>query len=138
MPGKSYYEQQIGQSTARTLQGAERGAISSGAYGGAVASAQDKELQAIQNLAQMNAQWQAQQQQGLAGAYGQMGQLKDTQFQQNVLNPWNMKANIASEKAGTGAINQANAANDLTSTVMQFVGTTYYNQILADLQKNKG
>jgi hypothetical protein len=137
MPGLKRSEQLVGESTARAMTGAERGAISSTAYGGAVAGAQDKELQAIQNLAQMNAQWSAQQQQNLAGAQNQMGQLEDQKWEQNVNLPWNIKANMASERVGTGQQNLFAGLGDMAGAVQSFVGTKYYTDMLAELQKNK-
>lgn len=136
MPGLKRSEQLVGESTARTMTGAERGAISSTAYAGSVASAQDKELQAIQNLAQMNAQWSQQQKQNLAGAYNQYGQLQDQQFEYNVNQPWQIKANMASEKAGVGMTNLFSGLGDMSSAVQNFVGTKYYTDMLAGLQGN--
>ena len=44
MPGMDQYQQMYGETTARSINAAERGAISSNVYQGAVSSAQDREL----------------------------------------------------------------------------------------------
>jgi hypothetical protein len=137
MPGQRRTEQLIGETSARAMTGAERGAISSTAYQGAVQSSQDKELQAIMNLAQMGAQYKTQAAKDLAGAETQMGQLKDQQFKTNILDQWGMKADIAANKMGVGQQNLFAGLGDISSSVMQFTGTKYYTDILAELQKNK-
>jgi len=138
MPGQSRYEQLIGQSTARAMTGAERGAISSGVYQGAVASAQDKELQALQNLALMGAQYKAQARQNLAGAQQQYGQLQDVAFEYNVNQPYQIGLNMANEQRMAGAQNLFGGLGEMGSAITSLVGTKYYTDVMAGLYpKNK-
>ena len=133
MPGQKYYENLIGESTARAMTGAERGAISSNVYQGAVETAQDKELQALNNLALMGMQYKTQAQQNLAGAQSAMGQLKDVQWQTNVLQPWEIQKNIETEQRQAGMQNMFSGLGDMGSAVMNFVGTKYMGEIIKEL-----
>ena len=137
MPGMQRYEQMIGESTSRAMTGAERGAISSNVYQGSVLSAQDRELQALQQLAQMGVQYKTQAMQNLAGAQTQMGQLQDQAFEYNVNQPWQIRANMAAERMQSGGQNLYGGMSDIASTAMNFVGTNYYKKILEELQNNK-
>ena len=137
LPGQDYYTQQIGQSSARAMTGAERGAISSNVLQGSVESSQTKELQAIQDLAQMGVQWKTQQKQNLIAAQNQMGQLQDVQWQMNQLQPWDIKANMAQSKIQAGGQNLWGGITDIGNTVQNFVGTDYYRKILEEIQKNR-
>ena len=134
MPGMQRYEQMIGESTARAMTGAERGAISSNVYQGSVLSAQDRELQALQQLAQMGVQYKTQTMQNLAGAQTQMGQLQDQAWNYNVAQPWDIRANMAQSKIQAGGENLWGGITDLSSTVSSFVGTKYMAEILKSLQ----
>ena len=134
MPGQKYYENLIGESTARAMTGAEKGAISSNVYQGAVETAQDKELQALNNLALMGMQYKTQAQQNLAGAQSAMGQLKDVQWQTNVLQPWEIQKNIETEQRQAGMQNMFSGLGDMGSAVQNFVGTRYYTEMLKGLQ----
>jgi hypothetical protein len=134
MPGQRQYENLIGESTARTMAGAERGAISSNVYQGSVETAQDKELQALQNLALMGVQYKTQVQQNLAGVQTQMGQLKDIQWQTNVMQPWEIQKNIETEQRQAGMQNLFGGLGEMGSSVMNFVGTKYMGEIMKGLQ----
>ena len=137
MPGMDQYKQMYGEATARAMTGAERGAISSNVYQGAVEGAQDKELQALQQLAMMGANYKTTAMQNLAGAQQQYGQLQDQQFEYNVNQPWQIKANMAQSKMQAGGQNLWGGITDMGNTAMNFVGTDYYRKILEELQKNK-
>lgn len=134
MPGQQMYEDLIGQTTARAMTGAERGAISSNAYMGSVLSAQDKELEALKDLAQMGAQYKTQQQQNLAGAQQTMGQLEDTQWEMNQNRPWQMQMQMASENKQAGMQNLFGGLGDIGQSIQSLVGTKYYADILKGLQ----
>lgn len=136
MPGQQYYEDKIGESTARTVSNAERGAISSNVFQGAVSSAQDKELQAIQDLARMGAEYKTTQMQNFAQAQNKMGELQDQQWEINQFQPWEIKANMAAEKRSAGVQNLFGGITDMGQTAMNFVGTQYYQKILKGLQDN--
>ena len=133
MPGMDRYQEMIGESTARAMTGAERGAISSNVYQGAVESAQDKELQALRELALMGTQYKTQAMQNLAQAQTSMGQLKDVQWQTNVLQPWEIQKNIESEQRQVGMTNLFGGLGEMGASVMNFVGTRYYGDIMKEL-----
>jgi len=133
MPGMQRQEQLIGETTARAMTGAERGSISSNVYMGAVQSAQDKELQALQNLAMMGANYKTQAMQNLAGAQNVMGGLQDQQFEYNVNQPWQIKATMAQEKIQAGGQNLFGGMGDIGSAVQNFVGTKYMQEIYKSL-----
>ena len=137
MPGMQRQEQLIGETTARAMTGAERGSISSNVYMGAVQSAQDKELQALQQLAMMGANYKTQAMQNLAGAQNVMGGLQDQQFEYNVNQPWQIKATMAQEKIQAGGQNLFGGLGDISQSVMNFTGTRYYTDMLKSLQENK-
>ena len=135
MPGMGLYEQQIAESTARSYTAAERGAISSNVYQGSVLSAQDRELQALQNLALMGANYKTQASQQLEAAQNRMGQVQDTQWEMNQLRPWGIQANIAQSKIQAGGQNLYSGLGDISQSVMNFVGTKYYSDIMKSTQK---
>ena len=137
MPGMQRYEDLIGETTARAMTGAERGSISSNVYQGAVQSAQDRELQALQNLAMIGANYKTQAMQNLAGAQTQMGQLQDQAFEYNQNIPWNIRATMAQEKIQAGGQNLFGGLGDISQSVMNFTGTRYYTDMLKSLQGNK-
>jgi len=129
MPGMQRYEEMIGQSTARTMTGAERGAISSNVFQGAVETAQDKELQALQQLAQMGVNYKTQAMQNLAGAYGTVGGLRNEQFEYNVNQPWQIAANMAAGKQTTGTENLFGGLTDIGASAITFLGTKYAEEM---------
>ena len=130
MPGQQYYEQRIGQTTARAMTAAERGAISSNVYQGAVESAQDKELQALQDLARMGAEYKVGAMQNLAGAQQMYGQQQEKQWEINQMQPWDIRANMAGEQRNVGMQNLYGGISDIASTVMNFAGTKYYTDMM--------
>jgi hypothetical protein len=135
LPGYDIMKGQIDQSGARTMQNLERGAMSSNQLMSGALSSQDKELDAYKNLGLMSAQWKSQQQQQLAGAQQMMGGLQDTQWQQNVNEPWNIKANMANERIQAGMGNMYGGAQDIGSSLMNYAGTSSYMKMLQGMQK---
>jgi hypothetical protein len=141
MPGQSYYEQRIGESSARQIGAAEKGAISSNVLQGAVSNIQDKELNAIQGLAKMGAEYRTTQMQSYAGALNQYGQLQDQQFDYNVASPFDIKLNMANDKKMAGIANAWGGLNDIGSTIMNYTGTKYRGEViknLMELMRQKG
>lgn len=136
MPGQQYYEDKIGESTARAVSAAEKGAISSNVLQGAVSNIQDKELQAIQDLARMGAEYKTTQMQNYGQALNQYGALQEKQWEVNQFQPWEIKANMAAEKRSVGMQNMFGGVSDMGQTAMNFVGTSYYQKILKGLQDN--
>ena len=133
MPGYDLMLGQLGQSTAKTQVAAERGAMGSNQYLDALLKSQDKEMEAIRNLGIASAQWRTQQRQNLAGAQNQMGQLQDTQFQVNQLDPWGIKTNMAAEKRLVGNQNLWGGLQGMASTASDYLGTKYYLDALKGL-----
>jgi len=123
LPGYDIMKGQIDQSGARTMMNLERGAMGSNQLMSGALSSQDKELEAYKNLGLMSAQYKQQQQAQLAGAQQMMGGLQDQQWQQNVLEPWNMKANMANEQKQAGVQNLFGGIQDVGSSIMNFAGT---------------
>lgn len=134
MPGQQYYEDRIGESTARAIGSAERGAISSNVFQGAVSNAQDKELQALQDLARMGAEYKTNAMSAYAQAQNQYGQLQDRAFDYNVAQPYDIKLNMANERKMAGQQNLMQGLGEVGSSVMNYVGTKYYGDILKSLQ----
>jgi hypothetical protein len=135
MPGYDIMKGQIDQSGARTQQNLERGAMSSNQLMSGALSAQDKELDAIKNLGLMSAQWRGQQQQNLAGAQDKMGQLQDQQWQQNTLDPYNTRLNIAAGNKQAGMTNMFGGLQEAGSSLMNFAGTNAYMKVLQGMQQ---
>jgi hypothetical protein len=138
MPGYGLMQDQIGQATAKATSTAEQGAMSSSQFMKSALGSQEKELDAIRNLGIMNQQWQSQQQQNLAGAQNQMGQLQDTQFQTNKLDPWNMKANMAAERQGAGMSNLFGGISDMGVAAMNYAGTKSYMDVMKGMYPQGG
>ena len=138
MPGYNLMQDQIGQSTAKAMTSAERGAMSSNQFMDAALNAQDKELDALRNLGIMSQQWQSQQQQNLAQAQNQMGALQDQAWDYNVNQPWQTKMTIANEKRQAGAQNLFGGMGDMASSVMNFAGTSNFMDIYKKLFPQSG
>jgi hypothetical protein len=138
LPGYDIMKGQIDQSGAKAMTNLERGAMGSNQYMSGALQSQDKELEAIKNLGLMSAQWRGEQQQNLAKAQGTMGQLQDTAWDQNVNQPWQIKANMASERQQTGQQNLYSGLSDIGSSVMNFAGTSSYMKALQQTQGKTG
>jgi hypothetical protein len=138
LPGYDIMKGQIDQSGARTMTNLERGAMGSNQYMSGALQSQDKELEAIKNLGLMSAQWRAEQQQNLAQAQNTMGGLQDQQFEYNVNQPWQMKANMANERAQTGQQNLYGGLSDIGGSIMNYAGTNAYMQALKQTQTPQG
>jgi hypothetical protein len=100
-----------------------------------VLASQNKELDALKQLGLASAQWRSQQRQNLAQEQNFMGQREDELWQYNVADPWNIRSNMANEQRMAGAQNTFGGANDLTSGLMNFAGTSAYLKMLQGLQK---
>jgi hypothetical protein len=130
LPGYDIMKGQIDQSGAKAMTNLERGAMGSNQFMSGVLSSQDKELDAIKNLGLMSAQWKGQQQQNLASAQNQMGGLQDQQWDYNVNQPWQIRANMANEQKTTGMQNLFSGLGDEGSSIMNFAGTQSYLKAL--------
>jgi len=134
LPGYDIMKEQIDQSGAKAMNYAERGAMGSNQYMSAALSSQDKELDAIKNLGLMSAQWRGQQKQNLIQGQQMMGQQQDIQFQTNKLDPWNIKANMASERMGAGMSNLFSGLEGMGGSIMNYAGTKAYLDVLKGMQ----
>lgn len=138
MPGYGQMQDQIGQATAKATTTAEQGAMSSSQFMNAALGSQEKELDAIKNLGMMSAQWRGQQQQNMAQAQNQMGGLQDTQWQQNVNEPWNMRMNMASENRQAGMQNLFQGFQSVAGSAQNYVGTQSYLDAIKASQPQSG
>ena len=135
-PEKRYYENLIGESTARAMTGAKEGSISSNVYQGAVQSALDQELQALNKLALTGMQAQTQANREYAGGLTAMGQQKDILQQHNVNDLWNIKAQMAASKMGAAGQNLGTGISGMTSTITNYLaGTKYQNEMESYMNK---
>jgi hypothetical protein len=138
MPGYDIMQGQIGQSTARANTQLERGAMGSNQFMSGALQTQDKELEAIKNLGLASAQWRSQQQQNLAKEQQTMGGLQDTQFDYNVNQPWQMRANMANENRQAGFSNMFGGLQGMGSSISSFAGTSSYLKALQAMQPQGG
>jgi hypothetical protein len=137
LPGQGLIEENIGQSSARARTAAERGAISSTSYGGQVSNIYDKELQAIQDLGIKSAEFQQQNQQNLATGMQMMGGQQEKAQDWNTLGKWSTQMNQLESKMGASSGAASNAWQGLSAGLTNFAGTSYYNQMLKQMQ-NQG
>jgi hypothetical protein len=135
LPGYDIMQGQINQSGAKAMDYASKGAMGSNQYMSAALQSQDKELDAIRNLGLMSAQWRGQQKQNLAGAENQIGQLQDQQWQQNVLEPWNIRANIAGENRQAGMQNLFGGLQEAGSSLLNYAGTSAMLNMYKNMNK---
>lgn len=120
MPGQSLIQENIEQSSARARTAAERGAISSTAYGGQVSNIYDKELQAIQDLGIQAAQYQTTAQENLARGMQMMGAEQAKKYEWDVIGDWTTRMNQIESQLGAATTNTGNWFN----TAMGSLATT--------------
>jgi hypothetical protein len=133
MPGYEQQLDQVGQLGARTRGAAERGAISSNAYGAQVGDIYQKELDALQNLGMKQAEYKSSMLDKVAGAQGMLGAQKAEQWNQNENIPWQTRMNELTGQYQAMSGNAANARETATSSLMNFAGTKYYSDMLKKL-----
>lgn len=119
-------KEQIGQATAKGTQLAERGAISSTGYQGAISDILDKELKALQDLGIQSMQYQEQKKQDLMQGEKLMGEQKAEQWNINEYVPWQTKMNFYGEKAGAAGQNLWAGMRGITDSFSNFAGTKAY------------
>jgi hypothetical protein len=125
MPGYDQMRADINQSGARARGSAERGAISSTAYGAQVGDIYQKELDAIQNLGIQQEQYKSNMLDKVAGAQGQLGQQKSEQWNINEYTPWQTEMNRYGEMKKQGVENIFGAIQSGVGTMSDFLGTRY-------------
>jgi len=138
LPGQGLIEENIQQSSARARSAAERGAVSSAAYGGMASDIYEKELQAIQDLGIKAAEYQAANQEKLAQGYQMMGGQQAMAQDWNKLGAFNTSMNRLESKGATYAQNAANAWQSLGSDLMNFAGTAYAMKMMQGMNGGGG
>jgi len=138
MPGYQRGLNQIEQVGARSRGAAERGAISSNAYGASISAQQQKELDAIMNLNLQNEQFKLQGVDKIAGAEQLMAGQKEQQWNLNKFLPWQTEMNRYGEMQKGGMQNLFGALQSGVSNVTDLIGTKYYTDALRGLQGSGG
>jgi len=138
LPGQNIIEQNIQDASARAITSAERGAISSTAYGGQVSNIYDKELQAIQDLGIRAAEYETEQQARLAAGQEMMGVQQEKAQDWNKLGAWSTKLNTIESKMGGYAQNASAGWQGFNANLQDFAGTQYYNQMLKNQNPQQG
>lgn len=134
MPGYEQTLSNVGQAGARARGAAERGAISSSAYGAQVGDIYQKELDAIQNLGIQQEEYKTSMLDKVAQAQGQLGEQKSEQWNINKFLPWQTEMNRYGEMKKTGMENLFGAVQGGVSNITDLVGTSYYKKILEGLK----
>jgi hypothetical protein len=133
MPGYEQTLGQIGQLGARTRGAAERGAISSTAYGSQVGDIYQKELDALQNLGVQQAQYKSSMLDKVAGAQAGLGEQKTEQWNINKYVPWQTEMNRYGEMKQAGMQNLFGAIQSGVGNITDLAGTRYYTDVLKGL-----
>lgn len=125
MPGQSLIEENIQQSSARARTAAERGSISSTAYGGQISNIYDKELQAIQDLGIQAAQYKAQAQENLAKGMQMMGAEEAKKYEWDVIGDWTTKMNAIESQLGQRSKNESNSFETMMASLTNLETENY-------------
>jgi len=133
MPGYEQTLSQIGQLGARSRGAAERGAISSNAYGAQVGDIYQKELDALQGLGIQQAQYKQSQLANVAQAESAIAGQKQEQFNINKFLPWQMEMNRWGEQKQAGVQNLFSGIQGMAGAATDFLGTKYYTDTLKGL-----
>ena len=134
MPGYQRGLNQIGQVGARARGAAERGAISSNAYGASISAQQQKELDAIMNYNLGNERFKLEGVDKIAGAEQLMAGQKEQKWNLNKFLPWQTEVNRYSEMQKGGMENLFGALQAGASNMTDLIGTKYYQDVLKGLQ----
>ena len=136
MPGLGGRLDQITQTGARARGAAERGAISSSAYGAQVGDIYQKELDEIQKRYLENTEFKLSGVDKIAGATATLGEKQSEQWNINKFLPWQTEMNRFGEQKQAGIQNLFSGIQSGVSTAMDFMGTQYYKEALKGLQGN--
>lgn len=137
MPGYAQTLSNIGQAGARARGAAERGAISSNAYGAQVSDLYQKELDALQGLRVQQEQYKTAQLGNIAQAQGALGAQKSEQWNINQFLPWQTEMNRYSEQKSTGMQNLFSGIQSGIGVVSDYLGTKYYTDAMKGLYPKK-
>jgi len=133
MPGYEQTLGQIGQLGARTRGAAERGAISSTAYGSRVSDIYQKELDALQNLGIQQEQYKTSMLDKVVGAQAGLGEQKAQQWNLNQNLPWQTEMNRMGEQKQAGLQNLFSGIQSMAGGLTDLAGTKYYTEALRGL-----
>jgi hypothetical protein len=134
LPGMGQITDNIGAASAQARGAAEKGAISSNTYMGAVGDIYSKQIQAYQDLGVQAANFQQTQKENLAKTLQQGAGYSDTEWDQNKLQPWNMQMNMAQSNKQSGWANLWGGLEGQAMSANNFAGTQYAQQIMKGLQ----
>jgi hypothetical protein len=134
LPGMGQITDNIGAASAQARGAAEKGAISSNTYMGAVGDIYSKQIAAYQDLGVQAANFQQTQKENLARTLQQGAGYSDTEWDQNKLQPWNMQMNMAQSDKQAGWANLWGGVEGQTMSANNFAGTQYAQQIMKGLQ----
>ncbi len=138
MPGYEQTLSNVGQAGSRARGAAERGAISSSAYGAQVGDIYQKELDALQNLGIQQEQYKTNMLGNVAAAQTAMGAQKEQQFNVNQYIPWQTAMNYYGEKQKVGTENLMAGIQGGVSNISDLAGTMYYANALKGLYPQGG
>jgi hypothetical protein len=134
MPGYAQTLSNVGRAGARARGAAERGAISSNAYGAQIGDIYQKELDALQNLGIQQAQYKSAQLGNVAQAEGAMAGQKEQQWNINQYVPYQTELNRWGEQKRQSTENLFGAMQSGISGLTDLLGTSYYTKMLQGLQ----
>ena len=138
-PGEALDASRIGGATSTAYGAAERGAISSNTYGKSVGDIYQKSLNAYQDLGVQGDRYRQTQQDKYANTLQQGANYSDTEYQENVLNPYERELNLKYGDKQSGQQNLFNGIQGMASTALNFMGTKYAQSVMGGLQGgNKG
>ena len=138
MPGQGQMYDNISSAGATARGAAEKGAISSNTYGSAVGDIFSKQLQAYQDLGIKSAEWRDLQKEKYVNTLGKGAEYSDTEYQENVLRPYETRLNIATGNKQAGMTNMANGFEGVASTAMNFFGTKYAQDVMKGMMPSSG
>jgi len=134
MPGYEQTLGQIGQLGARTRGAAERGAISSTAYGSQVGDIYQKELDALQNLGVQQEQYKTRMLDKVTGAQGVLGGQKLAKQEWEELIPYQTELNRYGEMQKGGIENIFKGIQGMGMTASDLWGTKYLQDMYGKLK----
>jgi len=134
MPGYEQTLGQIGQLGARTRGAAERGAISSTAYGSQVGDIYQKELDALQNLGVQQEQYKTRMLDKVTGAQGVLGGQKLAKQEWEELIPYQTELNRYGEMQKGGTENIFKGIQGMGMTASDLWGTKYLQDMYGKLK----
>jgi len=137
LPGLGQITDNISGATSQAYGAAEKGAISSNTYMGAVGDIYSKQINAFQDLGIKSAEFQQTQKENYMNTLQKGADYSDQEFQENVMRPWEVNMNEAQSKKQSGGQNLWNGLEGMGSAFINFAGTRYAGEVMSGMQ-NKG